>query len=228
MSATTVNLPMIKTLVLKDWQLFEKHMAAIVLGGVVSMALMGMAEKWSFYLGSLLLIIVLVCAACFSVSNSLIVERRERTLPFVMSLPVSPLDFYLSKIFGNLLTFVVPMLIIGLGTFGVIVFTALPDGLLVLAALLFAYITLAFSVSLSVAMAVESEGVSIFAMITSMVMINPFLMGIGQIPGLSSNFGTENVVWSGPAIAIIAGCLALSALILVLTGWVHCRKKSFF
>ena len=88
-----LNLPVIRLLVLKDWQLFQKQLAAYVLGGIVALCLLGMAKPWSFYAGSLLLLVVLVAAACFAISTSLLVERKEHTLAFVMSLPVSPLDF---------------------------------------------------------------------------------------------------------------------------------------
>ena len=228
MKAFEPNLPIIKLLITKDWQLFEKQLAAYVVAGIVALCLLGMATPVSFYLGSLLLIIVMVAAACFSISTSLLVERKEQTLGFIMSLPVSPLDFYLAKLLGNLITFLAPFLIISLGTLAVILFTPLPDGLVVLAVLVFGHIGLAYCFSLGMAMAVESEGWNTFVMIASMVLINPFLMGIGQIPGFEAQFKSEQIVWSGPAIAILSAQLLLSLAILVLTGWVHSRKRSFY
>lgn len=228
MNTTRFNLPLIRKLVYKDWQLFEKQLALYVMGAIAALCLMGNMHKWTFYIGSLLLIIVVVAVACFSISNSLLIERRERTLAFMMSLPVSPLDFYLAKLAGNLITFMVPLLLIAAGTYGVVLFTALPNGLVVLATLLFTQIVLAFCVSLSTAMAVESEGWNTFVMITSMVLINPYIMLLGQIPVIADNVKTEQIVWSGAALLIIAIQMTLSALILVVTGWFHCRKKSFY
>ena len=110
----------IKLLIAKDWLLFQKQLAAYVTAGIFALCLLGMAKGWSFYLGSLLLIVVLVAAACFSISTSLLAERKEHTLAFVMSLPVTPLDFYLAKLLGNLITFFVPFLIMLFGTIAVI------------------------------------------------------------------------------------------------------------
>lgn len=228
MTMSAINFPLIKKLVYKDWQLFEKQLAMHVMGAVLALCLMGNMHKWTFYMGSLLLIIVIVAIACFSVSNSLVVERRDRTLAFVMSLPVSPLDFYLAKLAGNLVTFLFPLLLIAGGTFGVILFTALPDGLVVLATLLFTQVALAFCVSLSTAMAVESEGWNVFAMVSSMVLINPYLMMLGQIPSIAEPIKTEQIIWSGSALLIISIQLLLSVGILIGTGWVHCRKQSFY
>ena len=89
----TLNIPVIRLLVAKDWQLFQKQLAFYVLAGIVALCFLGLAKPWAFYIGSLMLIIVTVSVACFSISTSLMTERKEKTLAFVMSLPVSPLDF---------------------------------------------------------------------------------------------------------------------------------------
>lgn len=228
MKSIELNMPMIKRLIGKDWLLFQKQLAFYVTAGIVALCLLGSAKPWSFYLGSLLLIVVMVAAACFSISTSLLNERKEQTLGFVMSLPVSPLDFYLAKLIGNLITFLVPFLIMSIGSVAVILFTPLPDGLVVYSILMFGHIVLAYSVSLSVAMAVESEGWNTFAMICSMVMINPFIMLLGQIPAINDPVKTEAIVWSPEALSILLAQLVVSISVLAVTGWVHCRKKAFY
>lgn len=228
MNSIELNIPLIRLLVVKDWQLFQKQLAAYVLAAIVSLCFLGMVGSWSFYVGSLLLLIVMISIACFAISNSLLVERRDHTLSFIMSLPVSPLDFYLSKLLGNLVTFGVPFVAISLATLMVILFTPLPDGLVVFALLMFGHVLFAYSVSLGVAMAVESEGWNTFAMIASMVMINPFIMLIGQIPVITDNVKTDTIVWSTPAVSILAAQTLLSIVVVIATGWIHCRKKSFY
>lgn len=223
-----LNLPVIRLLVFKDWQLFQKPFAAHVLAGIVALCLIGMAKTWSFYLGSLLLIVVLVAIACFAISNSLLVERKEQTLAFVMSLPVSPLDFTLAKLAGNLITFGVPFALLALGTLGTIWFTPLPNGLLVYSLLLFGYIFTAYCVSLMVAMMVQSEGWNIFVMISSMVLINPFLMLLGQIEAIDSTVRGNAIVWSAPAVAILATEILLGLLALGFTAWWNGRKPAFY
>jgi len=228
MSPDQLNLPVIKLLVSKDWRLFQKQLAACVLAGIVALCLIGMARSWSFYLGSLLMIIVLVCASCFSISTSLLVERKEHTLAFVMSLPVTPLDYYLAKLVGNLVTFFVPFLVMLAGTMLVIFSTPVPDGLAVFSLLIFGHVLVAYAVSLSVAMAVESEGWNIFAMIGSMVLINPFIMLMGQLPVIKQHVNTDTIVF-GPVVAsILAAQVVSSVVVLMATAWVHGRKKAFY
>lgn len=223
-----LNVPVIKLLVAKDWQLFQQQLAIYVLAGIVSLCFLGLAKPWAFYVGSLMLIIVLVAAACFSISTSLMVERKEQTLAFVMSLPVSPLDFTVAKLVGNLITFAVPFVVMLGGTLAVVLLTPLPDGLFVYALLIFAYLLFAFSVSLAVAMSVQSEGWATFAMIGSMVLINPYIMALSQIPEISGRVSVDALVWNTPAVAILATLTVLASALIGATAWFHARKPAFY
>ncbi len=222
-----LNLPLVRLLVVKDWQLFQKQLALYVLAGIVALCFLGLARPWAFYVGSLMLLIVLVAAACFSISTSLVVERKEQTLSFVMSLPVSPLDFTISKLAGNLLTFAVPFAVLLGGTLATVLLTPLPDGLFVYALLIFAYILFAFSISLSVAMSVESEGWATFAMIGSMVLINPYIMALAQIPDIDQRTRVDEIAWTTPAAAILIALSLASLAVLGATTWYHARKPAF-
>ncbi len=224
----TLNIPVIRLLVAKDWQLFQQQLAFYVLAGIVALCFLGLAKPWAFYIGSLMLIIVTVSVACFSISTSLMTERKEKTLAFVMSLPVSPLDFTVAKLAGNLLTFAVPFLVIAGGTLAMVWFTPLPDGLFVYSLLIYGYILLAFSVSLAVAMSVESEGWSTFAMIGSMSMINPFMMAMSQVPAINDRVREDAIAWSAEAVGILAGVVLLSVAVVGTTAWYHGRKPAFY
>lgn len=224
----TLNIPVIRLLVAKDWQLFQKQLAFYVLAGIVALCFLGLGKPWAFYIGSLMLLIVMVSVACFSIATSLMTERKEKTLAFVMSLPVSPLDFTVAKLAGNLLTFAVPFLVIAGGTLAVVWFTPLPDGLFVYSLLIYGYILLAFSVSLAVAMSVESEGWSTFAMIGSMSMINPYMMAMSQVPAINDRVREDAIAWSPEAVGILAGVVLLSVAVVGTTAWYHGRKPAFY
>ena len=224
----TLNIPVIKLLVAKDWQLFQKQLAVCVLAGIVSLCFLGLAKPWAFYVGSLILIIVMVSAACFSIATSLVVERKEQTLAFVMSLPVSPLDFTVAKLVGNLVTFLVPFGVMLAGTLAVVLFTPLPDGLFVYALLIFGYLLFAFSVSLAIAMAVQTEGWATFGMIAPMVLINPYMMALAQVPEIQRRVSVDALVWTTPAVLILSVLVALSVVLIGATAWHHARKPAFY
>ncbi len=222
------NWPIIRLLMLKDWQLFQKQLAVYALSGIIALAFLGLARPWAFYIGSLLLITLLVAMACFAISTSLLVERKEHTLAFVMSLPVSPLDFTIAKLAGNLLTFAVPFTVMAVFTLIVIFSTALPDGLVVLAAPLYGHILLAYAASLAIAMKVESEGWNIFAMIGSMLLINPLIMILGQMDSIRSVVESDVIVWGRPILAILIAQVVLSLSCLAFAAWWNGRKPAFY
>lgn len=224
----SLNTSVIRLLVLKDWQLFQKQLAVYVLAGIVALCFLGLAKPWAFYVGSLMLLIVMISSACFSISTSLVTERKEHTLAFVMSLPVSPLDFTVSKLVGNLLTFGVPFAVLLGGTLAVVLFTPLPDGLFVYTLLIFAYLLFAYAISLAVAMSVESEGWATFAMIGSMVLINPYIVGMSQLPAISANVGKDALVWTPTTVAIVTTLTLLSVAVMAVTTWHHARKPAFY
>lgn len=222
-----LNWPIIRLLMIKDWQLFQKQLAAYLLAGIVSLGFLGMAKPWAFYIGSLLLIIILVAIACFAISTSLLTERKEQTLAFVMSLPVSPLDFTVAKLAGNLLTFSVPFLVMALFTAIIVYSTPLPDGLIVLAALIFGHVLVAYCIALTVAMQVESEGWNTFVMIGSMVLINPFIMAIGQMDSVQTVVRSNVVIWHAPVLAILAAQTLIGLACLAFATWSNGRKPAF-
>lgn len=224
----SLNTSVIRLLVLKDWQLFQKQLAVYVLAGIVALCFLGLAKPWAFYVGSLMLLIVMISSACFSISTSLVTERKEHTLAFVMSLPVSPREFTLSKLAGNLLTFGVPFAVLLGGTLAVVLFTPLPDGLFVYTLLIFAYLLFAYAISLAVAMSVESEGWATFAMIGSMVLINPYIVGMSQLPAISANVGKDALVWTPTTVAIVTTLTLLSVAVMAVTTWHHARKPAFY
>jgi ABC-2 type transport system permease protein len=224
----SLNTSVIRLLVLKDWQLFQKQLAFYVLAGIVALCFLGLAKPWAFYVGSLMLLIVMVSSACFSISTSLVVERKEQTLAFVMSLPVSPREFTLSKLIGNLLTFGVPFGVLLGGALALVMFSPLPDGLFVYTLLIFAWLLFAYAVSLAVAMSVESEGWATFAMIGSMVMINPYIMGLSQLEAVQTYTTKNAVVWTTPTVAIMTTLALLAVAVIGVTTWHHARKPAFY
>jgi ABC-2 type transport system permease protein len=107
-------------------------------------------------------------------------------------------------------------------------FSPLPDGLFVYTLLIFAWLLFAYAVSLAVAMSVESEGWATFAMIGSMVMINPYIMGLGQLDVIRTYTTKDAVVWTTPTVAIMGTLALLAVAVLGVTTWHHARKPAFY
>ena len=227
MNINAYDFQMIKLLVIKDWQIYQKQLAAYVVGLLIGLTLVGMGKAWSFYVGALLLLVLLICAGVFAIQSSVLNERKEHTLPFVMSLPVTPMAFYWSKLLANVTIYLVPFTLVVAGTAFLVLFTPLPDGLLVWSLLIYGFLAMIYFVSLGAALVVESEGWNTFVMIALFTMVSPFIMGVGMIDAIGTNIKTNNIVWSPPAIGIFLAEFAVIALVIGVTSWIHRRKTSF-
>ena len=86
-------------------------------------------------------------------------ERKERTLQFVLSLPLSHGDYVRIKVVGLMLCFLVPWAILSAGAVTLVaVMPNLPDGLLPFAVLLCGFMLANYSVVLCGALHTASEG----------------------------------------------------------------------
>ncbi len=227
MNHPTSHFDMIKLLVIKDWQIYQKQLAAFVAGLLLALSLVGTGKPWSFAAGSLLLLVLLISIGSFVIQTSLITERKEQTLPFIMSLPVAPMDFYWGKLLANLAIYLVPFTLVAGGTAALVLGTPLPDGLLVYSLLICGFLLMCFCVTLCIAIAVSSEAWIMFTMMALMTLVGPYIYGIGRVEAIGTNLGTDNIVWSAPAVGILVGELAVIAIVFGITSWLHARKTSF-
>jgi len=227
MNHPTSSIDMIKLLVIKDWQIYQKQLACYVAGMLLALSLVGMGKPWSFAVGSLLLLVLLISIGSFVIQTSLIAERKEQTAPFIMSLPVAPMDVYWGKLLANLAIYLVPFTLVAGGTVALVLATPLPDGLLVYFLLIYCFLLMCFCATLCVAIAVESEGWIMFTMMALMTFVGPYIFGIGRIEAIGTNLNTNNIVWSAPALGLLAGQLLVMAIVLGVTSWSHARKTSF-
>lgn len=221
------SLAMIKLLVVKDWQVYQKQLAGYLAGLVLALGLIGNGSEWSFNLGALLLLVLLVSTGFFAIGQIVLNERKERTLPFVMSLPVTPTEFYSAKLLAGVLVYLVPFLLVVLTTMFLVLYTALPDGLLVYAVLIYVFMLTSHCVALSAAMAIESEGWNIVVQMALMTALSPFIIWIGSLQPIAANLLTDHIVWSPIALGVLTGELLVVAVVLGWTQWHHARKTSF-
>ena len=94
MSLLPDDLDMVKRLIVKDWQIYQKQLAGYVVGLLVALSLIGLGKPWSFSTGALLMVVLLVVVGSYAINSSLLAERKEQTMPFIMSLPMTPTDYY--------------------------------------------------------------------------------------------------------------------------------------
>lgn len=221
------DLKMIQLLVVKDWQVYQKQLAGYLAGLVLALSLIGSGRTWSFNAGGLLLIVLLVSTGFFAIGHIVLNERKEQTLPFVMSFPVTPVSFYIAKLLAGLILYLVPFALVVLTTAFLVLYTALPDGLLVYAMVIFFFMLMSHCVALCLAVAIESEGWNIFIQMALMTMLSPFMIWAGSLQSVQANLRTDQIVWSPVVLSVLAGEMLVVVVVLAWTSWFHARKTSF-
>ena len=227
MTTTIHNSQMIKHLVMKDWELMKKSIAAYMLAGIVTLGIMGMATAITFNIAAILMITLLIVIGARSAIESIVNEKKEQTLPFILSLPVTPQDYAFAKLLSNLVLYFVPWLILVLGMLVIIVSTPIYNGVIPLVILVSAYILAAYCCYLATALLTYSEGFTISVMIVTNLLLNGFIILIMRLPELNQTFEAATASWNATSLLILAALITFSAAILLLTGILQKRLTSF-
>lgn len=143
---------MVWKLVVKDWQVYQKQLAGFVAGMLLALGLVGMGTPLMASAGALLLLVQLLVVGTYAIQSSIMAERKLQTVPFIMSLPVTPMDVYWGKLLANLVIYLVPFLLVTGGLLALILSTPRPDGAVPWLAVVALFMLTIFCVSLCVAM----------------------------------------------------------------------------
>jgi ABC-2 type transport system permease protein len=223
-----VNTLLIKRLILKDWHFLRVPIISYLALGAVALILIMNGGRGAFFAGSVLLITVLISMGIHLAFATVVNERKEQTLPFIMSLPISYMEFTTAKILANLLMFLIPwaaILITAVSLFAI----GNVGGIIPFTVLLMTEIFTAYILLLGVSLVSESQSWSIGAMVFGNLFLQAFLYGVSQVRtiGLDYTAKVHTAIWSPTAVTILVVEIALILLMLGLTFFFQARKTDF-
>lgn len=229
-----MNLAMIQRLVFKDWYIHRRLVVSCVVGGALALAIVwsgvGLPEGESGGVfgafGIIAFFLALIMLANFA-PGSIMGERQQQTLPFVMSLPISGMEYATAKILSSVSMFVVPWLALVVGVLSLLGRSSLPDGLIPLTLVLVTAPFVGFCLMTAVALIGESAGWSIFASIFTNVSYSFVWLFIVQTPSLLADLESPVAVWSRPVVTLLAVEWGIVALTLALAFYFQSRKTDF-
>ncbi|QDV07500.1 hypothetical protein Poly30_30260 [Planctomycetes bacterium Poly30] len=227
MSWFATDAAMVRRLVLKDWQVYQKQLAGYVAGMLLALGLIGLGHSWAAGAGALLLLVLLVVVGSYSIQTLLLTERKQQNVPFIMSLPVTPMDVYWGKLLANLAIYLVPFTVVAGGMIAMVLSTPMPDGLVVWTVLIAAFLLTSFCVLLCVAISCSSEGWNIFTMIALMTLVGPFILWVTRSRQVGLDLEGESLVFGPVAIGLLAADVLVVVIAIGVTSWLHARKSSF-
>ena len=218
----------IRQLILKDWHLYRPQILFAVVGGAIAFTVVQWRREATVLIGAISFFTALILVGHMLAIVGVVNERKNQHLAFLMSLPVSSIQYTTAKLISTLGTFLVPWLtlvtaaVLLIETRGFIAPGWIPSFLI------FALFPLIGTCLITgVALVGEKEvwgmAANVFCNI-AYPCVWPFLI---QIPGLTANASGPKPVWNSTVFTILGAELGLILLILVLTYYLQSRKRDF-
>ena len=220
--------PITWQLVKKDWDISKWPMVGYATLGAIALFLVSTATQVSFIIGSNLLITVLVVIGIHLIFVSVVHERSKQTLPFIMSLPITFMQYTRAKMIANLGVFGLAWLVIAIAVVAILTTNAdLPNGMVPFSMIVMGELFAANVLILSVAIITESEAWTLVVMGACNVCIALFMFFIRSFEGISAHIEGSVAVWnSTTGIALGLEVLAIATFV-ALTFYAQSRKNDY-
>lgn len=219
----------IRRLILKDCWLHSPMIIVSIAGGVIALGILQIGGQTAFVLGAVFFFIsMMFCASLFPMSN-IVNERKNQTLPFLMSLPISVAQYGTAKLVSTVGMFLIPWLtLIGAALWMILDRHALPNGSIPLALILAVLPFIGFCLITVASLVGESEGwgAAAVAVVNSSYWLAWYFL-VSHAPTLTRNWASPVAVWSPSALNILGAEFSLVVLILGLTLFLQSRKRDF-
>lgn len=221
-----MNIQAIKILFLKDLFLSRKPLFAYLLAGVICCMLACAPDKTISFAGFILTITVAIASGIHLIGTLVLSETTDQTRLFILSLPVSFLDYSISKMAVILTTYLIPwgamlMIITGL-TFMI---PGSHRGAVIVLPAIFLFLLAGFNLQLMTAVAFESIGATICVMVACNVFLNVFLMKLFAIPEVAEVIKGDVISWPSSVVWIVAAECAIILVSFAVAFLAQTRKR---
>lgn len=207
-----MNTQAIRILFLKDLFLSRKPLFAYLVGGLICAGIACTPNETISFMGFILVITIAIAAGIHLIATLLLSEAIDQTRLFIMSLPVSLLDYSIAKIAVVLTTYLIPwcsMLLLF-----TVLSLAVPGakaGGFVVVPIIFCFMLAGFAIQLMTAVVTESIGCTIVIVVAGNVLLNVFLKKIFENPAISAAVKSDSLTWP----AVIQQILLVELLVVV-------------
>ena len=223
-----MNAPVISRLILKDWRLNRLLISLAVAIGLGALGLVSYGGETARLLGAVWFFVALMVLGSMLPGSTVVNERKKQTLAFIMSLPVSAVQYAMAKIVSIWAMFLVPWCTLIISALAVIeTGHTIPHGVIPMLLILAILPLLGFCIISSAVLISESEAGLIAA---SLVCNSSYWFVwylLSRIPTLTDNWKGAQTVWNAAARTVLLSEVAAIAVILVITLFLQSRKRDF-
>ena len=200
MSASTM-----RHLIVKDLYLFRWLSVGGTVGGLTAAAMMT-GSALPINAGGLLFICTLVVMNIF-LAMAAVQERKEHMALFMLSLPISPVQYVTAKAMATLIAFGAPWLVLTAAVAVAVHVSPMPNGFLPFWMAIQAYQFCYFGVLCAVGLNTDSTGWHATVITAGNISVNFFIMALFTQPSVMTHAGGPTPVWSADLVGVIVGSI---------------------
>jgi hypothetical protein len=218
---------MVWRLIAKDLYLYRWMIGGSLAVGLASLFIAGMNEM-SGMVGFILLLTSVVALGVFIAIYGIMTERKEKSLLFVLSLPISTTQYTVAKVSSALIAFLIPWLVLTVTIAALTITLDAPlDGRLPFTVAMMVFFLANFCVLVALLLIFASEAWAVAGIVLTNLSVSMFVTTVQRLPGIREYVEGPTAVWSPTILTILGVEIAVIALALGLTFFVRSRKKDF-
>jgi ABC-2 type transport system permease protein len=218
----------VRQLMLKDWRLYRGQILFSVLGGAIALCVVERGTETTVVVGTVWFFIALILVGTMLPLVGIVGERKNHNLAFLMSLPITGVQYARAKLAASLGMYLVPWLaLVAAALLFVEVRGMFPQGIIPMMMILLLLPFIGFSVITAAALIGESEGWSIAANVAVQTSYGLTWYFVSRIPGLAEHAKESRPVWNSTALEILGVEVALVVGLLGLTLFLQSLKRDF-
>ena len=198
-----------------------------VMSGVASVVLAALGQL-GFSIGSLIWLSTIIAMGVILALYGIMNERKEHSLEFIMSLPLSVSDYVRAKMLGLALCFFIAWSISVAGAL-VLVFAkdSVPDGIAPYVVLLGVFMLANFCVVLCGTMFARNEGTTTLIVIVTNMGVTIFMFIVAPMKGIHDFMWGPVPVWNSAFWAVLGCELAVMVIAFCLPIFLVARRRDF-
>jgi hypothetical protein len=218
---------LVRHLIVKDFQIHRTAIVFTIIAGAAGLAILQL-KGLAGLLGIIGFFTTLIVLGSLISNASILKERKGHNLAFLMSLPISMVEYTTAKLLAALGMFMIPWLILVGAALSLILGRGdIPHGIIPVALILVTAPLIGFCIMTAVALVGESEGWFIAATIAVNVAYSFCWVLIVSNAELRDGLGSPTPIWNPTTLTVLGSEFAAIAVILAITFYLQSRKKDF-
>jgi ABC-type transport system involved in multi-copper enzyme maturation permease subunit len=202
-------------LIAKDLYLQRWLIGIAVGGGLASLAVTGVSRA-GFSFGLVFYLTTVIAYGIVLVMHAVTLERNQKSLVFVLSLPISPAEYLRVKIIALLIAFIVPWALLTLATLIIFAITPIPDGMIPYFSIISVLMLMNFCIVLAAALMTTSDPLITLTIIVTNASVSLLFILLSNIPSISEGSKRDVLVWPREGLEIMALELAVAIIAVAL------------